>query len=165
MIKHFTATTFISTQTHTLLHFHQKNKLWLPAGGHIEKNETPIEAAKREALEETGLYIEILPTNEDFQFIEPIQITSPVSILLEDIEATITEPKHQHIDLIFFAKPVRLNEINIPNEWYWVSEEELTNDRLFNENISKGNGFALDDVKILGLNSIRKCKSIGVDFD
>ena len=35
----------------------------------------------------------------------------------------------------------------------------------FNENISKGNGFILDDVKILGLNSIRKCKSIGVKFD
>ena len=26
MIKHFTATTFISTQSHTLLHFHTKNK-------------------------------------------------------------------------------------------------------------------------------------------
>ena len=165
MIKHFTATTFISTQSHTLLHFHTKNKLWLPAGGHIEENETPIEAAKREALEETGLDIEIVPTYDKFEFSDPLQITNPVLILLEDIEATTIEPEHQHIDLIFFAKPVRLNEMTIPNEWYWVSEEELTNERLFNENISKGNGFALDDVKILGLNSIRKCKSIGVDFD
>ncbi|MFL2627830.1 MAG: NUDIX hydrolase [Dehalococcoidia bacterium] len=165
MIKHFTATTFISTQSHTLLHFHIKNKLWLPAGGHIEENETPIEAAKREAFEETGLHIEILPTQENFQFSEPAQMTNPVSILLEDIESTTTEPKHQHVDLIFFAKPVRLNEMSIPSEWYWVSEEELTNDSLFNENISKGNGFTLDDVKILGLNSIRRCKSIGVEFD
>ena len=158
MIKHFTATTFISTQTHTLLHFHEKNKLWLPAGGHIEKNETPIEAAKREACEETGLDIEILPTNENFPFIEPIQITSPVSILLEDIEETKNEPKHQHIDLIFFAKPVMLKDVILPDGWYWVSEIELNNDQLFNENISKGNGFILDDV-------IRKSKSIGVKFD
>lgn len=165
MIKHFTATTFISTSTHTLLHFHKKNKLWLPAGGHVEENETPLEAAKREAFEETGLDIEILPTHENFQFTEPKQVTSPASILLEDIEESKTEPKHQHIDLIFFAKPVRLNEMTIPDGWYWVSEEELNNDRLFNENISKGNGFTLEDVKILGLNSIRKCKSIGVKFD
>ncbi|MBS95803.1 MAG: NUDIX domain-containing protein [SAR202 cluster bacterium] len=165
MIKHFTATTFISTQTHTLLHFHEKNKLWLPAGGHIEENETPLEAAKREAYEETGIEIEILPTNENFQFTEPAQIISPVSILLEDIEERKNEPKHQHIDLIFFAKPVMLKEIKLLDGWYWVSEEELNNDRIFNQNISKGNGFALDDVKILGLNSIRKCKSIGVKFD
>ena len=67
--------------------------------------------------------------------------------------------------MIFFAKPVMLKEIKLLDGWYWVSEEELNNDRIFNQNISKGNGFALDDVKILGLNSIRKCKSIGVKFD
>ena len=67
--------------------------------------------------------------------------------------------------MIFFAKPVMLKDVILPDGWYWVSEIELNNDQLFNENISKGNGFILDDVKILGLNSIRKCKSIGVKFD
>jgi 8-oxo-dGTP diphosphatase len=37
-----------------VLSFHRKSKKWDHVGGHVEKNESPLEAAKRELFEETG---------------------------------------------------------------------------------------------------------------
>jgi 8-oxo-dGTP pyrophosphatase MutT (NUDIX family) len=34
---------------------------WLPAGGHVEPDETPAQAAIREVLEETGLDVILVP--------------------------------------------------------------------------------------------------------
>jgi 8-oxo-dGTP diphosphatase len=38
-----------------LLVRHRRLSLWLPVGGELEPGETPLEAARRELLEETGL--------------------------------------------------------------------------------------------------------------
>lgn len=43
-----------------LLVYHKKLGMWLPVGGHIEKNEIPDDALIREAREEVGLDIKIL---------------------------------------------------------------------------------------------------------
>src|SRR5436305_7354094 len=53
--RHFTATTFIVRDGKVLLHRHPKQRLWLPPGGHIERDELPQDAAVREIEEETGL--------------------------------------------------------------------------------------------------------------
>ena len=57
--KHFTSTAFVlhPTEDKVLLHWHSKVKAWLPPGGHIENNETPVEAVKRETFEERGIHI------------------------------------------------------------------------------------------------------------
>jgi len=47
-----------------LLIYHKKLNSWLPPGGHIEKNETPDDAVKREFKEELGLDVEILNKND-----------------------------------------------------------------------------------------------------
>ena len=47
-----------------LLIHHRKLDLWLPPGGHIDKDETPDEALIREFQEELGLEIEILNYND-----------------------------------------------------------------------------------------------------
>ena len=39
----------------TLLHLHRRLRRWLQPGGHLEKGESPPEAATREVAEETGL--------------------------------------------------------------------------------------------------------------
>lgn len=39
----------------TLLHRHKRLGLWLQPGGHVDRGETPAEAALREAREETGV--------------------------------------------------------------------------------------------------------------
>ena len=50
--KHFTSTAFVlhPIEDKVLLHWHSKVKAWLPPGGHIENNETPVEAVKRETF-------------------------------------------------------------------------------------------------------------------
>ncbi len=40
---------------------HRRLKTWLPVGGEIEQGETPLEAARRELLEESGLIGRFLP--------------------------------------------------------------------------------------------------------
>lgn len=56
---------YIFNQDKLLLIYHKKLALWLPIGGHMEKNETPVDAMKREAREEEGLAIKLLikPSN------------------------------------------------------------------------------------------------------
>ena len=55
MKKHFTSTIFVIYKSKIALHWHNKVEEWLPAGGHIDDNETPIEAGLREVKEETGI--------------------------------------------------------------------------------------------------------------
>jgi 8-oxo-dGTP pyrophosphatase MutT (NUDIX family) len=108
MEKHFTATAYIIDQSKVLLLQHPKLKKWLPPGGHLEANETPHECAIREAKEETGLDIEIIrQENLWVDFWNATSIERPYLCLLENIPAFGDKPAHQHIDMIFLAKPVR----------------------------------------------------------
>ena len=88
-----------------LLHRHRKLNMWLPPGGHIEHEELPDEAAVREVFEETGLCVKLVgEKREDVE--DPVQLHRPAGVQLENIG-----PGHQHIDLIYFAKPTGLTEI------------------------------------------------------
>ena len=106
-IRHFTVTTFVSMEGATLLHWHRKVGLWLPPGGHIEANEEPVQAARREALEETGFEVEILPTiSHRFGYGDPPQVASPATIMVEPIRSFGGEDAHHHIDMIYFSRPM-----------------------------------------------------------
>ena len=97
--RHFTVAVFVVRDGKVLLHWHRKLGMWLPPGGHIERNELPDEAAAREVLEETGVEVELAgERREDVE--DPVQLHRPAGVQLEDIE-----PGHQHIDLIYFARP------------------------------------------------------------
>ena len=97
--RHFTVAVFVVWDGKVLLHNHRKLGMWLPPGGHIERDELPDEAAVREVLEETGLEVELVgERREDVE--DPLQLFRPAGVQLEDIG-----PGHQHIDLIYFARP------------------------------------------------------------
>lgn len=107
MERHFTATVYLfDRQDRVLLHRHAKLGKWLPPGGHVEPNETPPEAAKREALEETGLEITFI--EQENLKVDAYNATSferPYLCLLEHIPAHKDKPAHQHMDCIYLARP------------------------------------------------------------
>jgi 8-oxo-dGTP diphosphatase len=103
MLRHMTATGFLVWQGRVLLHWHRKNRLWLPFGGHIEPDEDPVQTVLREIEEECGIPAEVIASAPPFPFAEPRQLPPPVTILLE--RATDGATWHEHIDLIYFCRP------------------------------------------------------------
>jgi len=111
--KHFTATAFIvDSKSRTLLLWHKRLQRWMPPGGHIDPDETPQEAARRECKEETGLDVEIVGDAQEDLFTENAHegemLKKPIAMLLENIPASPerNEPAHQHMDFLYLARPL-----------------------------------------------------------
>lgn len=52
---HLTGSAIVSGPRGTVLHRHKRLGIWIQPGGHIDRGETPADAALRETREETGL--------------------------------------------------------------------------------------------------------------
>ncbi len=127
----FTVEVFIVYKNKVLLRMHDKFKIWLSVGGHIELHEDPVEAGIREVKEEVGLDIEIAgtaegtgendPTNRDYKYLIPPRYLGkhPVS------------DTHTHIPFVYFAttKNDTLTDSILEHEKgaeiKWVTKEEL----------------------------------------
>lgn len=122
MIRQFTATCYLIFEEKFLLLFHPKHGKWIPPGGHLEENETPPEAARREVEEETGLLIDFY--RQENLWVDEWNgksIERPFSCLLENIPDRPEEEAHQHIDFIYVAHPVG----GTLTEGKWFSLEEV----------------------------------------
>ena len=93
----FTASVFIVHEGKVLLHLHKKLGKWLQPGGHIELDEGPIEAAIREAKEETGLDVELVG-NQRLPAAGDTDILPPRFVNRHHFNDT-----HEHIDFTYFA--------------------------------------------------------------
>jgi len=81
--KHLVSYTIVVDPDHekVLLFDHKKAKLMLPSGGHIEINEMPLVAAKRELKEELGLSLETYsPDNKQTEAPFFVTVTQTVGI-------------------------------------------------------------------------------------
>lgn len=137
MQRHFTATAFvIDSKMRTLLLWHKRLGRWMPPGGHVDSNETPEEAAKRECKEETGLDVEILgEEQQDLFALAPAEgriLKKPIAFLLENIPASEErgEPAHQHMDFLYVAKPLHEDQVvklaeEEGREIRWFTREEI----------------------------------------
>jgi 8-oxo-dGTP pyrophosphatase MutT (NUDIX family) len=116
--RHFTVAVFVVFEGKVLLHRHRKLGMWLPPGGHIERDELPDDAAVREVLEETGVEVELVGERRE-DVTDPVQLHRPAGVQLENIG-----PGHQHIDLIYFAKPLgpaKIHDEFVEDDVGWYS--------------------------------------------
>ena len=157
--RHFTASAYIVHRGRTLLLWHKKLSMWLPPGGHCEPNEDPAQAACREAEEESGLAVEVIPPRDLIAFTDPgtpAVVPPPAVILVQDI-VMASQPFHQHIDSIYFTRPraaVVDFEAAIPaGPHRWVTRAELAGS--FSLPAPDGRLVAVaEDVRLLGLRAI-----------
>ena len=96
----YTAAVFVVHDRKVLLVHHRGLDKWLPVGGHIELDEDPETAARREVLEESGLEVDLLgerpPTSGD----GTRALIAPRFLDLHRISDT-----HEHIGMIYWARP------------------------------------------------------------
>jgi len=130
--RHFVATIYVVNDGATLLHEHDRLDMWLPPGGHIDRDELPHEAALRECREETGLDPELVAPRGDVGSDAAHPLPEPQQFLLEDInvheDGTVG---HQHIDFVYYGRvdgravePAGDDEAPA-DAWEWFTPEEL----------------------------------------
>lgn len=125
--RHFTATAYIVSGGRTLLLWHRKLRMWLPPGGHLEPNEDPVQGAIREALEESGLAVEVIPPPDLLAVATPLILPPPAVVGVFDIEAE-GQPFHQHIDFVYYTRPLAPVDFDatIPEGIHrWLTAKEL----------------------------------------
>ncbi len=118
----FVVTGIVVKDKRILLVHHKKLALWLPPGGHIEKNELPSEAVVRELKEETGLDVEVV--NAPLEKVsDSIPIPVPDWMQLENIQNT-----HCHLDLVYRCRAVggELQKNHESNAVRFMDLEEIT---------------------------------------
>ena len=125
MKKEFTASVYLIDNQKVLLIYHHKLQKWLPPGGHVEANETPAEAARREVFEETGLDVEFYSQeNISINYWNAKSIERPYLCLLENIPAYQETLSHQHIDFIYVGRPIHTSSIT-SHSYRWFNWQEL----------------------------------------
>lgn len=129
--RHFVTSVYVVHDGDVLLHEHDQLGLWLPPGGHIDRDELPHEAAKREVYEETGLEVTLVADRPgtDADLARPLPM--PRQLQLEDINVHDGAVGHQHIDFVYFATAQERTVDPQPGEqpaadWNWLDLAALT---------------------------------------
>ncbi len=118
---HITASAFIinKKRTHMLLVYHKKCQLWLQPGGHLEKNESPLDGAIREMIEETGI--------QSYKVLDRRLFDSDAHEFI-DVKKNI---RHMHYDMRFIIEASDVDSTQIQksevDEMKWVPLSEFVN--------------------------------------
>lgn len=98
---------------------HRRLQTWLPIGGELEAGETPLEAAKRELGEETGLVGAFLPIKDALDGVPPG---------LLGYEEHQAGSKGMHMNFVFVCQVPQAAEV-VPNDEFdgyrWVDIDQL----------------------------------------
>ncbi len=100
------AEVFVVYRDRVLLRFHEKVKMWIAPGGHIELDETPEAAAVREVKEEVGLDVELYRPQHLQVFehdgsprnFEPLQPPHFMNI------HSVMNGEHRHLSMVYFGR-------------------------------------------------------------
>ena len=134
VIKEPTASTFVFCREAgtwlTALVWHPRLERWLPTGGHVESTENTEEAAIREAREETGLDVQLLPGS-----VAPLPSGYPHKVLcapwwITEMGASPdnhTASPHIHVDHVFAAAASSAQPAVAPAHTVrWFNRDDIT---------------------------------------
>ena len=151
-----TVSGFVVHDGRVALHWHRKLQMWLPAGGHIEEGEDPVQAVLREVSEEFGVEAEIVSLTPRVEYDGgPAQIIPPYVIL-----DCWPEPGHGHVDHVYILRCLAgyPGECHDPeNPIHWLNDEALA--RGYADQDGEARAFA-PDVQALGVEAIRLVDSV-----
>jgi len=136
--RHYVATVYVVNDGATALHHHDRLDMWLPPGGHVERDELPHVAARREVREELGLPVELVGAAGPFDTDTVESIPDPQHFLLEDINVHADGGvSHQHVDFVYYGRVPRrgiepADGEQAAEDWEWLTPEAIdaTSDRL-----------------------------------
>ncbi|MFW6436244.1 MAG: NUDIX hydrolase [Halococcoides sp.] len=128
--RHFVATVYVVHDGATALHHHPTLEMWLPPGGHIDRGETPHEAAIREVREELGVEVDLIADAGDIESATASSLPQPHQLLLEDINVCDGAVGHQHVDHVYYgsipSRDLDPDDGEVPAaEWHWFEPSEL----------------------------------------
>ena len=122
-IYDFVVSIFIVRRRRVLLIYHKRYSEWLPIGGHIELDEDPDQALRRDIREECGLKVKILSSAPKIAHPGVKPLLTPAYLDNHRIAG-----KHRHVAFIYFGTAVsdrvRLCERE-HREFRWLSEKDL----------------------------------------
>jgi 8-oxo-dGTP pyrophosphatase MutT (NUDIX family) len=121
-----------------LLVHHRASGLWQFPGGHVEDNESPLEAALRETQEETGVFALATQVGQQGPRGLPGMKVEPSPLVVATIPAPAKphkgEPAHTHIDFLYLCTAVATEgNRNQPStdegvaRFAWVDASEVRN--------------------------------------
>ncbi|HLP79937.1 MAG TPA: NUDIX domain-containing protein [Acidobacteriota bacterium] len=120
----FTSEVFIVFESKVLLRFHEKYKIWLSVGGHVELDEDPVQAALREVKEEVGMDVQLVETSKTPVFSESNfkSILAPAYMNRHRVS-----PTHEHVTCVYFARATSNKTVVAPHEqaplrWFSLAE-------------------------------------------
>ncbi len=122
----FTAEVFIVCGNTVLLRKHDKYKMWLSVGGHVELDEDPNRAAVREVKEEVGLDVRLYDSRKFvLQTDEYEELIPPAFMNRHRISDT-----HEHVTMTFFgvsnSKELHVDtDVEVSDELKWFTWAEL----------------------------------------
>lgn len=129
--RHFVTAVYVVHDNAVALHDHKRLDMWLPAGGHIDRDELPHEAAVREVKEEMGIDVNIHRETSDHESEFARGLPEPEHLMLEDIDRVGDRVAHQHIDLVYYAsagtadiEPSGDDEVSA-DDWSWCTKNDV----------------------------------------
>ena len=119
---HLTVGVVIIRNNKVLMVHHKKHDTWLFPGGHIEKNETPDDAAVREVKEETGLTFKFLQFGSlKYEYKDAKSLALPLHSNIHNVG------DHNHY-CFYYLGTCSSDEVKVShesNDVKWFTESEL----------------------------------------